>query len=175
MARTTQAVRKVFPADTESDGEPEEEEVITEGEEQEETTHDDPSDEVEDPDYGIYDAFRPDSFPSPFYFLDRNPYTLVELRMRLFSGNIRSKPNWWEKVHDASIVAKWREEMIEQDRILVERLWGGEERLVNWEDGAKKWPRERITLAQLDYIFQELKYEAARRDPGTGIFVSVHI
>ena len=66
MARTTQAVRQVFPTEPESDGEPEEEEVITEGEEQEETTHDGPSDEVEDPDDGIYDAFRPDSFPSPF-------------------------------------------------------------------------------------------------------------
>ena len=171
MARTTQAVRKVFPADPESDGEPEEEEVITEGEEQEETTHDDPSDEVEDPDDGIYDAFRPDSFPSPFYFLDRNPYTLVELRMRLFSGNIRSKPNWWEKVHDASIVAKWREEMIEQDLAIVKKVWGGKERY-NY-DKQKRWPRGRISTAQLDYIFEQLKYEATQRDPETGIFVGV--
>ena len=110
-----------------------------------------------------------------FQHKEREPTTLVELRMRLFSSKIRSKPDWWDKVNDAAIAQKWREEMIEQDRILVERLWGGEERLVNWEDGAKKWPRERITPAQLDYIFQELKYEAARRDPGTGIFVSVHI
>ena len=114
-------------------------------------------------------------FPSPFTFKEREPTTLVELRMRLFSSKIRSKPDWWDKVNDAAIAQKWREEMIEQDRALVERLWGGEERLINWEDGAKKWPRERITPAQLDYIFQELKYEAARRDPETGIFVSVHI
>ena len=114
-------------------------------------------------------------FPSPFTFKEREPTTLVELRMRLFSSKIRYKPDWWDKVNDAAIAQKWREEMIEQDRILVERLWGGEERLINWEDGAKKWPRERITPAQLDYIFQELKYEAARRDPETGIFVSVHI
>ena len=114
-------------------------------------------------------------FPSPFRFNAFEPITLVELRMRFYSGKIRSKPLWWEKVHDSEIVAKWHAEIVEQDRVAVERLWGGEERLVNWEDGAKKWPRERITPAQLDYIFQELKYEAARRDPETGIFVSVHI
>lgn len=38
--------------------------------------------------------------------------------------------------------------------------------------GEKKWPRDTITDAQLDYIFDQLKYEASQRDPSTGIFVS---
>ncbi|RPD53848.1 hypothetical protein L226DRAFT_563700 [Lentinus tigrinus ALCF2SS1-7] len=110
-------------------------------------------------------------FPSPFMFEQREPITLVELRMRFFSGKIRSKPNWWEKVHDSSITKKWREEIVEQDRALVDKLWGGEERFI-CEDDSKKWPRDTITEAQIDYIFDELKYEAAQRDPDTGIFAT---
>ncbi|RPD77151.1 hypothetical protein L226DRAFT_459782 [Lentinus tigrinus ALCF2SS1-7] len=93
--------------------------------------------------------------------------------MRLFSGKIRSKPNWWEKVNDPSIVAKWREEMVEQDRVLVQKLWGGKARYTLGKRAeAKKWPRGRISSAQLDYIFEQLKYEAAQRDPETGIFAT---
>ena len=47
-------------------------------------------------------------FPSPFTFKEREPTTLVELRMRLFSSKIRSKPDWWDKVNDAAIAQKWR-------------------------------------------------------------------
>ncbi|RPD77171.1 hypothetical protein L226DRAFT_459562 [Lentinus tigrinus ALCF2SS1-7] len=93
--------------------------------------------------------------------------------MSFFSGKIRSKPNWWEKVNDPSIVAKWREEMVEQDRVIVHKLWGGKARYTLENHGqAKKWPRGRISNAQLDYIFEQLKYEAAQRDPETGIFAT---
>ena len=117
-------------------------------------------------------------FPSPFNFNDTKPITLVELRMRFYSGKIRSKPRWWEKVHDESIVAKWRAEIVENDGEMVERFWGGDKRtkeVMETEDGgkrAKPWPRERITEAQLDYVVEELKYEAGERDEETGIFVS---
>ncbi|KAI0750447.1 hypothetical protein C8Q74DRAFT_1374035 [Fomes fomentarius] len=99
------------------------------------------------------------------------PITLVELRMRQFSGKIRSKPNWWEKVKDAAIVAKWRQEIVDQDRQLVDKLWGGEEYFEHG-DGEKKWPRDPITAAQIDYIFVELEHVASQRDPKTGIFAT---
>ncbi|KAI0704792.1 hypothetical protein C8Q76DRAFT_861189 [Earliella scabrosa] len=56
-------------------------------------------------------------FPSPYIFHRRDPLTLVELRMRSLSGLIRQKPRWWEKVQDEALVAKWRAEMVELDRI----------------------------------------------------------
>lgn len=66
-------------------------------------------------------------FPSPFIFEGNHiPITLVELRMRRFSGMIRAKLGWWEKVHDTELVAKWRAEMVEQDRSAVNTFWGGE-------------------------------------------------
>lgn len=105
------------------------------------------------------------AFPSPFVFNDRDPITLVELRMRRFSGVIRAKPDWWKKVHDAQLVAKWRTEMVEQDRVFIDNVWSG----VGHE--GKKWPRDPLTNAQLDYIFAQLKYEAGQRDPATGICV----
>ncbi|KAJ2970928.1 hypothetical protein NUW54_g12620 [Trametes sanguinea] len=108
-------------------------------------------------------------FPSPFRFNSREPITLVELRMRKFSGMIRSKPDWWTKVNDPEIMAKWREEMVEEDRKAVQKLWGGEERFRHGR-GTKQWPRDPITDAQLNYIFEELKYEASRYEERTGIF-----
>lgn len=111
-------------------------------------------------------------FPSPVIFEGNHiPITLVELRMRRFSGMIRAKLGWWEKVHDTELVAKWRAEMVEQDRSAVNTFWGGEGRY-DYGRGEKKWPRDTITDAQLDYIFDQLKYEASQRDPSTGIFVS---
>lgn len=109
-------------------------------------------------------------FPSPFVFNDRDPITLVELRMRRFSGIIHAKPNWWEKVYDAELVAKWRAEMVEQDRVCVDSLWKDVNRS-DFEYGETQWPREPLTDAQLDYIFAQLKYEADQRDPATGIYV----
>ncbi|KAI0323563.1 hypothetical protein GY45DRAFT_602048, partial [Cubamyces sp. BRFM 1775] len=110
-------------------------------------------------------------FPSPFFFKEREPVTLVELRMRTLSGLIRSKPNWWTKVNDADIVAKWQQEMVDQDRATVDQLWGGEERFEHGR-GEKQWPRDPITDAQLAYIFDQLRYEAGRYDEVTGIFAS---
>ncbi|KAI0716761.1 hypothetical protein C8Q76DRAFT_795019 [Earliella scabrosa] len=147
--------------------------------------------------YGLRQIKPREDFPSPFDWNSRDPITLVELRMRQLSGCIRAKPRWWEKVHDAAIVDKWRTEIVEQDRALVEKFWGGEERFKdqfdvpddwdgeesgNREDGKdedeerqpgpKKWPRDPITDVQLDYIFAELKHAASERDPETGIFAT---
>lgn len=114
----------------------------------------------------------PPKFPSPFVFNNRTPITLVELRMARFSGIIRAKPNWWEKVHDEELVAKWRAEMVERDRVSVDSLWSGEGRF-EYGDGEKQWPRDPLTDAQLDYIFAQLKHEADKRDPATGIYVNI--
>ena len=140
---------------------------------------------------------RKPTFPSAFDWELRMPITLVELRMRQLSGRIQAKPRWWEKVHDDEIVAKWRTEIVEQDRALVEKLWGGEERFKDaiertqdednedgdsehgrdgqemFQPGPKKWPRDPITDAQLDYIFAALRHAASERDSESGIFVSL--
>ena len=110
-------------------------------------------------------------FRSPFDFHVRTPLTLVELRMRRYSGKIRQKPRWWEKVLDGALVQKWREEMAAHDRGMVDELWGGQERY-DHGDGRKKWPRDPITEVQMDFIFEELRYEAGRMDAETGIYVS---
>ncbi len=117
------------------------------------------------------DFDEPYPFPSPFTFQERTPCTLAELRMRYLSGKIRSKPEWWEKIKDATNVAKWRQEMVEQDRASVEKVWGLEGARLPLEYGTKHWPRDPITDVQLDYIFDELRYVASRRDEATGIHV----
>lgn len=119
------------------------------------------------------------SFPSPYDFHNNDPITLVEVRMRFFSGKIRTKPVWWKKVHDSEIVAKWRAEITERDKREVENDWGGDKYwYVKYGKSAgkmkgrpKRWPREPITEAQLDYIIEELKYDATQRGDDTGIFV----
>ena len=75
------------------------------------------------------------------------------------------------KVRDDRIMAKWRDEMVQYDAVMVETFWGGNE---YWKagEGQKQWPRDKITAVQLDYIFDELRYEATRYDEETGIFVS---
>lgn len=66
-------------------------------------------------------------------------------------------PTLWSDPCDARLVGesattatKWREEMVEQDRELVKKFWGEEERS---EDGDgcnfKRWPRDTTTDAQL--------------------------
>ncbi|TFK89593.1 hypothetical protein K466DRAFT_584455 [Polyporus arcularius HHB13444] len=106
------------------------------------------------------------TFPSPFEFNARDPITLVELRMHILSGLIRQKPRWWEKVLDDELVAKWRAEMVENDRVAREKEWDD-----SGEDvyGARRWPRDALTDAQLDYVFAELKHVAGERDEKTGI------
>ncbi len=120
------------------------------------------------------DFDEPYQFPSPFTFQERAPCTLAELRMRYMSGKIRSKPEWWEKIKDATLVAKWRQEMVEQDHATVEKVWGLEGmRLPHPYEMklTKHWPRDLITDVKLDYIFDELRYVASRRDEATGIYV----
>ena len=130
-------------------------------------------------------------FPTPFNFHDFEPVTLVELRMRFYSCKIRTKSLWWENVHDPAIVAKWRAEIVEHDRETVGRLWGRQKLStiddddedddddeeddddVDDDQGAvKKWPRDPVTEAQLDYVVEELKHAATKRDNETGAFVS---
>ena len=91
--------------------------------------------------------------------------------MRKFSGKVRQKTHWWEKVFDASIASRWREEMVEQVRVLVDKFWDEEERFRAGK-GEKKWPRDSVTAAQLDYIFDELRYDASQLAKGDGIYVS---
>ena len=114
---------------------------------------------------------RKPAFPSAFDWELGTPITLVELRMRRYSGKIRQKPRWWGKVLDEALVQKWREEMAAHDRGMVDELWGGQERY-DHGDGRKKWPRDPITEAQMDFIFAELRYEAGRMDAETGTYVS---
>ncbi|KAH9940080.1 uncharacterized protein BXZ73DRAFT_43065 [Epithele typhae] len=94
--------------------------------------------------------------------------------MRFYSGKIRAKPLWWEKINDSTIAAKWQAEMVEHDRVTHDGLWGGERRFdLDDETGsAKKWPRDPLTDDEIEYIFDELVYEASMRDPATGIFAS---
>lgn len=114
----------------------------------------------------------PDDFPSPFDWSGKLPTTLVELRIRWFSGTIREKPQWWDKVLKQDIVDKWCDEIVEQDAAMVDKFWGGDE--LNKEDVKKQWPREEITKRQLNYLFDELRYLATQRTSETGIQVSMH-
>ncbi|KAH9923764.1 uncharacterized protein BXZ73DRAFT_103809 [Epithele typhae] len=126
------------------------------------------------------DAFKT-TFPSPFKFRTTTPITLVELRIRFFSGSIRSKANWWEKVHDSDIVSSWREEILAHDRTEVDRWWGGDKYYDAWmpptspwgrPSEIKAWPRDVLTSAQLDYTFDQLLYEASQVDKRTGTFAT---
>ncbi|KAI0642313.1 hypothetical protein C8Q79DRAFT_1013602 [Trametes meyenii] len=104
-------------------------------------------------------------FRSPFAPVRHDPLPLLELRLRWLSATIQEKPRWWEKVRDFIIVSRWTSEIVEYDRTMVDKLWGGEK----WYDvgeGEKQWPRERITGAQLGYLFGELEYIASQRDGG---------
>ncbi|KAI0324722.1 hypothetical protein GY45DRAFT_1331220 [Cubamyces sp. BRFM 1775] len=106
-------------------------------------------------------------FPSPFTFILNYPVPLVELRLRRFSREIHAKPQWWEKVYDPDVAVRWRTEIIEFDREMIQRFWAGEERF-NEGSGEKQWPRDPITEAQLVYLFDELRYVASQRDGRTG-------
>ncbi|KAH9940059.1 uncharacterized protein BXZ73DRAFT_43212 [Epithele typhae] len=104
--------------------------------------------------------------------------------MRYFAGIIRSKPSWWENIHDPVTVKKWRDEMVEHDRVTHDELWGGDLRFKLYKKKAndgergrrrgdvKWWPRELLTEAQIKYIFDELLHAASKRDPSTGVFTS---
>lgn len=55
--------------------------------------------------------------PLPHGFIDGSygdgylPKTVDEMDMINLSINIREKPNWFEKINDPTIVAKWRSEI----------------------------------------------------------------
>ena len=64
--------------------------------------------------------------------------------------------------------------MLEHDVIMVEQFWGGDEYWTSGDgENSKQWPQDKITDAQLDYIFAELRYEASQYDDETGIFAGV--
>ncbi|GAB3455741.1 hypothetical protein GCM10027570_36640 [Streptomonospora sediminis] len=88
------------------------------------------------------------AFPLPF-LASRNteiaePRTLRELQMMELSAEIRAKPEWYAKMHDAGIVARWTQEAADQG----------------------------LTEAQIRYVLAELAYYAELRDDRTGIEVS---
>ncbi|KAI0742054.1 hypothetical protein C8Q80DRAFT_1109616 [Daedaleopsis nitida] len=93
--------------------------------------------------------------------------------MMKLSTMVRAKPGWWEKVHDDKLVAKWRAEMIELDRTAIYKNWDDshkeQEDYDENEPTTKNWPIQPITVAQLDYVFDELRYAASQRDEATGI------
>lgn len=88
------------------------------------------------------------AFPLPFlvdYKVSVTPIrTLRELAMMQLSAAIRAKPEWYVKMHDAGIVAKWTQEAAEQG----------------------------MTEAQIRYVLAELAHYASLRDELTGIEVS---
>ncbi|WP_460807529.1 DUF4246 domain-containing protein [Micromonospora zhanjiangensis] len=72
------------------------------------------------------------------------PRTLRELEMMRLSAEIRAKPQWFVKMNDADIVARWTREAAAQG----------------------------LTEAQIRYVLAELSYYARLRDERTGIEVS---
>ncbi|KAI0324721.1 hypothetical protein GY45DRAFT_1288418 [Cubamyces sp. BRFM 1775] len=106
-------------------------------------------------------------FPTPFTFILNNPVPLVELRLRRFAREIHAKPRWWEKVNDVDIVARWRSEIIDFDNEMIQRFWAGDARF-DEGSGEKQWPRDSVTEAQLNHLFDQLRYVARQRDQKTG-------
>jgi hypothetical protein len=54
-------------------------------------------------------------FPLPFYISDGvgtgfPMRTLLEVKLDTLTHSIRTKPRWWEKISDESILSKWRSE-----------------------------------------------------------------
>ncbi|MFF5881843.1 DUF4246 domain-containing protein [Streptomyces sp. SID9913] len=90
------------------------------------------------------------AFPLPFASSSRTaslsapPRTLRELDMMACSAHIREKPEWFTKMNDADVVARWTREALAQG----------------------------LTEAQTRYVLDELRHYAALRDPRTGIEVS---
>lgn len=87
-------------------------------------------------------------FPLPFFVGSRQAVAPVrtprELAMMQLSSLIRAKPQWYRKIDDAQIVAKWTREAADQG----------------------------MTQAQIHYVLAELAYYAGQRDESTGIEVS---
>ncbi|MFF4322633.1 DUF4246 domain-containing protein [Streptomyces sp. NPDC001568] len=90
----------------------------------------------------------PPSFPLPFQtarsIAFAAPRTLREIEMMQCSAHIRAKPQWFDKMNDADIVARWTREALTQG----------------------------LTESQVRYVLAELTHYAALRDGRTGIEVS---
>ncbi|MCY0936831.1 DUF4246 domain-containing protein [Streptomyces sp. H34-S4] len=88
------------------------------------------------------------AFPLPFHasrsISFATPRTLRELQMMQCSSHIRAKPDWFVKMNDADIVARWTQEAVAQG----------------------------LTEAQVRYVLAELVHYAALRDGQTGVEVS---
>ncbi|WP_306955688.1 DUF4246 domain-containing protein [Streptomyces sp. B4I13] len=88
------------------------------------------------------------AFPLPFHasrsLSYATPRTLRELEMMRCSALIRAKPEWFNKLNDAGIVARWTQEAVAQG----------------------------LTEAQVHYVLAELRHYAALRDGRTGVEVS---
>ncbi|MFB6617565.1 DUF4246 domain-containing protein [Streptomyces sp. NPDC085524] len=88
------------------------------------------------------------AFPLPFQASSSiafaTPRTLRELQMMQCSAHIRAKPAWFDKMHDADVVARWTQEAVAQG----------------------------LTEAQVRYVLAELAHYAALRDGRTGAEVS---
>ncbi|MFK0223610.1 DUF4246 domain-containing protein [Streptomyces vinaceus] len=88
------------------------------------------------------------AFPLPFHasrsIAFATPRTLRELQMMQCSSHIRAKPRWFDKMHDADVVARWTQEAVAQG----------------------------LTEAQVRYVLAELAHYAALRDERTGVEVS---
>lgn len=89
-----------------------------------------------------------ESFPHPFYERDEEDgepaRTVSELEMCALSATLRSKPEWWKKVKDDDIVARWKKEAMEHG----------------------------LGEKHVDYVLAELHDYADQRDDATGIEVS---
>ncbi|KAH9839182.1 uncharacterized protein C8Q71DRAFT_795498 [Rhodofomes roseus] len=78
------------------------------------------------------------------------PRTLVEYRMCALSAAIRDKPEWYNKFRNEAIRANWKEEIQEQQEVLIHRS-------------------QQLTDNMINYIFEELEAYVSLRDPDTGI------
>ncbi|GAB2546019.1 DUF4246 domain-containing protein [Nocardia heshunensis] len=88
------------------------------------------------------------AFPLPFLAdgmtASSRPRTLRELQIMQISAHIRAKPDWFMKMNDAEIAARWAAEATAQG----------------------------LTEDQIRYVMAELAYYAGLRDGSTGIEVS---
>ncbi|KAF9972722.1 hypothetical protein BGZ73_004149 [Actinomortierella ambigua] len=74
------------------------------------------------------------------------PIMLPELVMMAASNAIREKPEWWRKLADPTIAARWKEEIVAESRTRSDG-----------NDGAV------LRDAQVEYVFQELQWHAQHR------------
>ncbi|EJD36706.1 hypothetical protein AURDEDRAFT_154543 [Auricularia subglabra TFB-10046 SS5] len=89
-----------------------------------------------------------ESFAHPFLARDEEDgepaRTVEELKMCALSATLRSKPEWWRKVKDAAIVARWKKEALEQG----------------------------LGEKHVEYVLAELHDYVTLRDDATGIEIS---